>query len=255
MDGNITSGDEPYVAAQRLAAAHRYTEAVDAYSGAINVDPNNIKARLGRGLALQRIGDHTRALSDFDCIIKQFGQWPGLYAVYYSRAVSRNALGQSAGAIEDCNEALKTDPKNADALYLRGIARRDLGQTDAAMTDMDAVLAMDPNYDEAHSVRGQLNMLNRRWHRAIADLGFPIERGAWSTEDRRRCLYMRGIAAQELGDHCRAIADFTRAIELAPCDQGAYLRRARSYKAIGEPQLADTDLRIGTQTRPEAPKP
>lgn len=129
---------------------------------------------------------------------------------------------------------------------MRGTARKALGHLGAAISDMDTVLRVDPGYYEAYIQRGKLlHYLQQRWEQAIDDLTAAIEHGIAATENARECFYLRGMAAQELGDHRAAITDFTRTIDLIPSDGGAYLRRWRSYCQIGESALAGADFEVG----------
>ena len=89
---------------------------------------------------------------------------------------------------------------------------------------MDAVLNTDAEYYEAYRARGTLYYLQHRWEEAIDDFTAAIEHGADGVDGDRPCCYLRGMAAQELGDHRAAIADLSRAIELAPNDGGATFR-------------------------------
>jgi len=237
--------DEAYSAAQDLAASGRYSDAIVAYSAAISGDPDHITARVGRGLAFQRIGEHLKALADFDSVISSYTDWPGAFVAYYGRAVSRQALGQTVEAMADCNEAIGRNPEHADALYLRGTARKALGQVEAAICDMDAVLRIDPTYHEAYLVRGGLYHSQQHWEQAVADFTAAMEHIPERAPAVRECLCLRGMAAQQLGEHHVAIADFTRTIELAPGDGAAYLRRSWSYREIGEAASAAADLQAG----------
>jgi tetratricopeptide (TPR) repeat protein len=195
-------------------------------------------------LAFQRIGEHSSAIVDFDHVISSYAHWPGAFVAYYSRALSRQVLGRSLEAIADCDEAIRRNREHTDALYLRGTIRKALGHVEAAMSDMDAVLTIDPSYREACFVRGGLYYVQQRWERAVADFTVAVEHVSAETPNVRHCLYLRGMAAQQLGEHLAAIADFTRTIELAPGDGAAYLRRSWSYREIGEAALAAADLQV-----------
>jgi tetratricopeptide (TPR) repeat protein len=250
--GSVTA-DEAYKAAQELAASGKYADAIVAYSAAINGDPDHVTARVGRGLAFQQLGEHAKALIDFDEVISSYPDWPGAFVAFYSRAVSRQALGRSEEAVSDCNEAISRNAEHADAFYLRGTIRKALGNVESAISDMDAVLRIDPSYWEAHHERGKLNSLQQNWRQAVEDFSAAMEHDSAGRLNVRECLYLRGLAEQSLGDHRAAIADFTRTIELAPGDGAVYLRRSRSYGEIGEAALAATDLQVGTRlTRGES---
>lgn len=237
--------DEAYSVAQDLAASGQDWDAIAAYSSAISGDPDHISARVGRGLAWQRLGEHLKALADFDVVISSFADWPGVFIAYYGRAASLQASGKITEAIADCDEAISRNSECADALYLRGIMRKSLGHVEMAICDMDAVLRIDPHCYEAFFVRGGLHYLQQHCEQAIADLTVAIEQNPEVAANICEGLYLRGVAFQQLGEHRLAIADFTRAIELAPGDGAAYLRRSRSYQEIGELGLAAADFQVG----------
>ena len=111
MNCSDLTPDESYAAAQELAVAGRYVEAIDVYSLAIASDPGYVNAYCGRGLAFQRIGEHSKAIADLDVVISCFPDWPGAFAAYYSRAASLQALGENLEAIDDCNEAINRESR------------------------------------------------------------------------------------------------------------------------------------------------
>ena len=222
-----------------------YADAITAYSTAIDADPDHVAARVGRGLTLQRLGEHEKALTDFDEAISSFPDWTGAFASYYSRAVSRNALGQHDKALSDCNEAIMRRGEFADALYLRGTIRKALQQVQEAISDMDTVLEIDPTYWEASLERGKLHLLQENWRQAVVDFSVAIDRASLGKTNIRECLYLRGLAEQWLGQHQDAITDFTKVIELAPNDGGAYLRRSLSHREMGDAAMADIDIQAG----------
>jgi tetratricopeptide (TPR) repeat protein len=247
MDLDSISPDELYAAAQESAASGKYADAIQAYSSAIDGDPGHISARVGRGMAFQRVGEHTRAIADFDEVISCYPDWPGAFVAYYSRAVSQQALGENIEAVKDCDEAISRNPELADAFYVRGTAQKALGYIDAAVNDMDAVLNLNHGYSEAYLERGKLSYFQHRWQQAIEDFSAAIEHIGVGSQYLRECFYLRGMAAQELGEHRAAIADFTRIIDLVPNDGAAYLRRARSYHELGERASGDADFQVGTR--------
>jgi tetratricopeptide (TPR) repeat protein len=245
MNYNDIAPNQSYAAAQKLATSGSYPEAITRYSSAIDGDPNHLAARVGRGIAYQKLGEHLKAIADFDEVIASFPDWPGAFVAYYCRAVSHRALGHYFETVQDCDEAIHRNPKLADALYLRGTAQKALGQIDAAINDMNAVLNLDRGYSEAYLERGKLNYFQHRWRQAAEDSTAAIAQFGAGSQHLRECYYLRGMAAQELGEHRAAIADFTRIVDLVPSDGSAYLRRARSYHELGEQAAGDADFSMG----------
>ena len=247
MAAEICASDNAFRKGQGFAAAGDYTNAAASYKESVAADPNNIKARCGHGMALQRLGRHTEAIADFTHVIESFPSWSGAFVAYYGRAVSRHALGKFAETIRDCSEALRRKSDYADVFYLRGIALEAAGDFAAATNDMDKVLAIDGCFTAAQLVRGRLYVRQRRWTQAISDLSAAVNRLAAESQECRQAAYLRGIARQESGDHDAAIADFTLVITRDPTNATARLRRSRSLYELGERSLAELDLKYAGQ--------
>ena len=65
---------------------------------------------------------------------------------------SRFALGDYAGAIEECDQALRLDPRHAQAYNNRAAARHALRDFAGAIADCDQALALDPRYARAYNI-------------------------------------------------------------------------------------------------------
>jgi len=114
------------------AEAGLYDKAIEAYTKAIALDPNDADAYSNRG------------------------------AAYYSK-------GQYDRAIEDYNKAIALDPNYADAYYNRGVAYAKKGQYDRAIEDYNKAIALDPNYAKAYTNRGITYYKLGNMGRAISD--------------------------------------------------------------------------------------
>lgn len=66
--------------------------------------------------------------------------------------------------------------------------------------------------------------------KAVADYTRAIDLGTGSP---RNAYVGRAISYQALGQHARAVADFTRAIELSPSDPALHFERARAWQMMG----------------------
>src|SRR5262245_7860083 len=64
------------------------------------------------------------------------------------------AANDTNRAIADHTEAIRRDPKNANAYYNRGNAHSDKGDTDRAIADYTAAIRLDPTHANAHYNRG-----------------------------------------------------------------------------------------------------
>jgi len=77
-----------------------------------------------------------------------------------------------------------------------------------------------------------------------------IERGGLERPDLAKAYYARGTEWAGLGNHDRAIADFTTAVELDPKLSAAYVNRALSRSDKGESDLALADYEAALKLSP-----
>ena len=63
---------------------------------------------------------------------------------HHERALSYRSKGDSDRAIADLSEAIRLDPKYAEAYYLRGVAYWNKGDLDRAVADYSEAIRLDP---------------------------------------------------------------------------------------------------------------
>ena len=99
------------------------------------------------------------------------GKWQGtgLAAAYSNRCYANIELGRHDRAIEDCNQALRTDPGFAKAYINRGYAYLQLGKYRRAIQDSAQALRLDPDYVEAYSNRAWTLHLSGQSAEALAE--------------------------------------------------------------------------------------
>ena len=68
---------------------------------------------------------------------------------YHNRGRSYDKLGQHQRAIEDYDKVIELDPNNAEAYNNRGSSYHSLGQNERATEDFDKAIELDPNNAEA----------------------------------------------------------------------------------------------------------
>jgi tetratricopeptide (TPR) repeat protein len=80
-------------------------KAIEQFTQSIRIQPTT-DGYYARALAYQKLGDHQKALADFDSAIAELRDAP--YA-YRARALTKDALGDYAGAQEDRDAAHRID--------------------------------------------------------------------------------------------------------------------------------------------------
>ncbi len=73
------------------------------------------------------------------------------------------------GAINDYNEAIKHNPKLAEAYILRGLARFALADNSGSIQDFNKVLQLQPNNAEIYNTRGIARGFNKEYQGSMGD--------------------------------------------------------------------------------------
>jgi len=119
-----------------------YNKAIEEYSEAIRLDPNNAKAYANRGFAYQMKSQYDKAFNDYSEAIRfdQNNAW-----VYTKRGMIYNYKQWYDKAINDFNEAIRLDPNSAEAYGGRGDAYSRKGLHDKTISDLTKAIELNPN--------------------------------------------------------------------------------------------------------------
>ena len=159
------------------------------------------------------------------------------------KEVNKNELKDKQKAIADYTQAIKINPKDADAYINRGNARDDLGDKQGAIDDYTQAIKINPNYALAYYNRGVVRYDLGDKQGAIDDYTLAIK----INPNYALAYNNRGIVRNELGDKQGAIADYNQAIKFNPNYAQAYARRGIVYYQLGDKQKAREDLRRAAQ--------
>lgn len=165
----------------------RYRQAIVDLDQALKLDPNYTDARNNRGFALMQLGRWDRALADFNTTLAVNSKAVNTLA---NRGFVKLSLGDSAGAIVDFTAAMLLDPDNPKYYQHRREAYLLDGAVEQAQKDaitIERLTAM------------------QQYHAAVQRR--PSDPNAYLA---------RGQQYRKTGDVVRALADITRARDLAP---------------------------------------
>ncbi len=146
-------------------------EALDYFSYAIQIDPQNSQAYFQRSLALYDSGDAEGAEEDLDeFIILSVDNW-----AYSQSANARVQWGDLEGALSDLTTAVSVDPENYNLYLERAKLFHDLGRLDEANDDLTKYIDLGQNDLHTYLNSGQNRMNWRDIDGAIADFTKAIE--------------------------------------------------------------------------------
>src|SRR5215471_15362678 len=91
-------------------------------------------------------------------------------AGYGNRCWAYSDKGDPDRAITDCNEAIRLDPKLANAYLNRGKAYSDKDDFDRAIADYDQAIKLNPKFFQAYLARGLLSLDAGDLPKALADI-------------------------------------------------------------------------------------
>jgi tetratricopeptide (TPR) repeat protein len=196
---------------------------------------------------------------------------------YYSRAIAKEHLNDTKGALTDYNIFLNSKPENAEALFSRAVIRFQQDQFDLARQDFLKLLKLPPGETNTVYFRqdrfgggtdkiftsqsggkatlynyiGLIDMKNKKYKDAIASLDSAIHLEA----KEPNYFVNRGMAWAKLRDTTAAIADYQHALTIDPNHTLATHNLAIIKRARGEIQESEILLDEAISKNPALPYP
>ncbi len=209
--------------------------ALDDFTKAIQIDPQNDVAYVQRGKVRFDLGDDKGALKDCDQAVVIN---PRSSQAYNDRGNIRAAMGNEQGAIQDYTQAIAVDPQLAKAYLNRCLSRSNLNNQKGAIEDCTRAIQLKPNYAFAYQNRGLARRRNGDIQGAIEDYNIGIRMNPQDADP----YYNRGLARADLGEKHGALEDFSEAIRLNPTHALAYYDRGIVRVGMGDRRGAIEDF-------------
>ena len=251
IESEPSSGDFSnfYERGNEKSAKGDYAGAIEDFTQAIKLKPDDTQALSSRASAKERIADYTGAIEDYTNII---GYNPNNASAYIQRAQLRLKLKNFIGAIEDYNQALKLKPD--DSYFIinsRGRAKLESGNHTGAIEDFTEAIKLQPNDTYGYNNRGLAKRKLGNYDAAIEDYTQAIK-----LKPKEPYAYrLRGHVKVELEDYTGAIEDYTQAIELNPEDSSytyfAYIDRGNAKRKSKVFDEAIEDYNHAIKLKPE----
>ena len=149
------AGPEPKVLrdGRKELAQRNYGIAVDLFTAAINLAPNDIHAYIYRGQAYLGAGNPKKAEADF---IKVTQLRPDFAQAWYQLGLAAEQQHHLKEALENYRHAAELKSDMADAYYAAGMVYDQQDAPAKAMAEFDKAIAANPRYIRGYMARGEL---------------------------------------------------------------------------------------------------
>jgi tetratricopeptide (TPR) repeat protein len=222
----------------------RLDEALADYAVVIEQDPNHAEHYLERGNILRRLGRAQEAFADYARAMRLSPPFP---EICYNRGDLRLSEGDTEGALADFGYVIELEPDFVDAYVNRAGIFLDRGDLEAARRDAQTGLRLDPDNGYLHVVMGQVHAELEEY--ALAEQAY--DRAVAADPALVTALSGRATVRYEAGRPEDALADMTRAVDLAPGDPALRYNRAFLRQTREEWDEALADLEIAAGLSPE----
>jgi tetratricopeptide (TPR) repeat protein len=166
---------------------------------------------------------------------------------YLYRAMAWHEKAEYDRVIVDADEALRLDPKQADAYHIRANAYSGKGEHARAIADYDRSIALDPDLD-VFANRGRTYIAAGNHERGIADFDHTLKLDPKAEQVR----YERCVAYHALGRLDAALEDCSEVIRTNP-GKVVFDRRGVIHFTRGEFAKAIADFSAAMKLEPGRP--
>lgn len=205
-----------------------------AFSEAIEADPKDAAAHVGRGRALVQLGEFPRAMRDLNKAVELD---PSNARWWCQRGEARLQADDEDGALADFARAIELDPKLPDVYVARAALYFDRGDYHRAAADETRVIQLRPDDAQAYIQRAETYRLAQRLTEALADLTRADE----LRPNDPRIVGERAAVSLQLGRYDEGMKLLRRAIELNDGDVG------RDYRPHRQTELSAEAMRHGRE--------
>ncbi len=244
--------------------------AINDYSIAIRLEPEEAKYYDKRAFAKFLIGDYQGALNDFNQALLFDSND---YTLYRRIGITKNVSGDNEGACKDFKKAIDGGDDLAIQLYnencqdktsdsgnqefndralsmiawAKGVENEKTGKDQEAIRDFTRAIELDPGNKYAFNSRALTKGKLGDYEGAIEDYTKGLE-----IDPEDPLMYRnRGVDKAILEDYTGAISDYNKVIEITPDDSYAYYLRAGLKSDLGDYQGATSDYNKAIELDPQ----
>ena len=227
MDAPATDFYRLLDAAGDLARKGDYPAALQEWRKAVDLDPEDGKARYHLAFALDKVGQSDEAIVQYQKAVEYD---PNNAAAYSSLAVDLTREGKLEAGIDAYEKSLEIEPKNALAESNLAAALIEAGRTDEAVGHIQKALALDPEFADAHNLLGIVLARAQRLDEAVSHL----EKAVALSPDSLEYRFNLGRVLAARHSFAEAIPHFEKAVELSGAQEPQILEMMEAmYSEVG----------------------
>ncbi|KAL7862113.1 hypothetical protein SRHO_G00135540 [Serrasalmus rhombeus] len=208
-------------------------QALEAFSNAVRINPENAAAYHQRGLCRIRL-QQSKSVQDFNSALYIN---PNFFQVYLSRAAFYGVKGRYSKAILNCNEAIRIQPKCVRAYLYRGALKFHSKVYKGAVEDLTMAIKIDNACSFAYYNRGVCYQQLKEYELALGDYSIVLLLPS-QKELELKVLINRALVYVELDDHYNALQDFKAAAMKHSEDASIRHSLGVHYHRLGQMQEA-----------------
>lgn len=125
----------------------KFDKSLDAYSQAIDINPQNASTYLNRAITFSMMGQYAKSIPDFD---KSLELAPEVALTYKNRAYTLMQLGQYDKSISDYDKAIQMYSYDTLSYLNRGISKFNAKKYQESLEDFKKFISMSPNNPQAY---------------------------------------------------------------------------------------------------------
>ncbi|HEX3422259.1 MAG TPA: aspartyl protease family protein [Sphingomicrobium sp.] len=230
------------------ASRRDYKAALADLDHAIAIEPDNGPYLLQRARTQLLNGNPTAAFADLDLAVKVAPTDPQIRLARAESFFTRKRQSDALGDLDSVDRAL---PREADERLTVAAIFEQLDQFEKAVADFDLWIAAHPDDSRLASA---LN--GRCWARALAGRDLPLALKDCDAALRRAksggYFDSRGLVELRMGEHDRAIADYSEALRLSPGTAWSLYGRGLARRHKNDPS-SKNDLDAAVAIDPALP--
>ncbi|RME86634.1 MAG: tetratricopeptide repeat protein [Anaerolineae bacterium] len=241
------AADPYYYIGEAYRFLGQYGEAFDAYTKAIEVNPDFGPAYVGRARVrylMNPRGDNI--LEDFTSGIEKDPNFPEAYIGRAAYLLEQR--DDPEAALNDLEQALSLSPDSALAHMYLARAYLALGETEEALRAAETAHQLDLTLIPAYRTLGRVYATLGRMEDALG----PLQTYLLYEPDDAEALVLLGQAYHATGDDESAVDVLTRAVKINNKIGEIYLYRGLAYIGVGDGTAAAYDLKTALRYYPDS---